>query len=48
MRNVKKYKVIDECETDYCVEEQFPFCENGKIVMKTLKLWWDKKLCNEI
>lgn len=45
------YEVIDECETDYCVQVLFPFVDpvdETKTIRRPLKLWWDKKYCTEI
>ena len=42
------YDVIDETDTDYCVEQSFDYACRGTRIAKTLKLWWDKRYCNVI
>ncbi len=43
-RDGETYDVIDETETEFCVEVDFPFYYK----VKTVELWWDKKYCNVI
>ena len=46
IRDGTRFKIVDECETDVCVECEFDFA--NKPHKRILKLWWSKDYVDEI
>ena len=40
------HEVVDECETDYCVEVEFEYHDAPH--KRKLRLWWPKDLCEVV
>lgn len=46
IRGGKRYKVVDECKTQVCVEATFEYAQRP--FKRKLKLWWDKQYVHEV
>jgi hypothetical protein len=44
-RDGEEYQVVDETESEYCVEVFILYYPNQ---LKSQKLWWDKKDCEPV
>ncbi len=42
----KEFVVIDECETDFCVIDNYDYAQSPR--SRQLIMWWDKKYCKVV
>ena len=46
VRNGERFRIVDECDTDVCVECEFDFADEPH--KRMLKLWWPRDFVDEI